>query len=102
MCAKTAEEVRNEQIILLAPFAGGRQLEKHLKFICLFANDRYFYDVGAGRKYFGSEIGVMLPHFRTCTGNSALTCFSDHVYVAVPVLLQRLGVFMNLQASLIH
>jgi hypothetical protein len=58
MCAKTAEEVRNEQVIQLAPFAGGRELEKHFKFICLFANDRYFYDVGAGRKYFGSEIGV--------------------------------------------
>jgi len=58
MSVKTSEQARNEQVIRsLYSLAEGNS-KNTSKFVSLFADDGYFYDVGAGKKYFGPEIGV--------------------------------------------
>jgi ketosteroid isomerase-like protein len=152
MSAKTAEEADNEQVIRsLYSLAEGNS-KNTSKFVSIFADDGYFYDVSAGKKYFGSDIGVTVDVYAAAfpdmhrelyvlrsfgdhvlvelslngthkgdlvlpagtippTGKTmrAPCCdvfhlkdgrvFSFHCYVAVPILLEQLGVFMNLQAS---
>jgi len=153
MNAKTAKEARNEQIIReLYSSAEGKSKDTP-KFVSLFTDDGYFYDVSAGKKYFGAEIGLTVDVYAAAfpdmhrelyvlnsfgdhvlvelsfngthkgdlllpagtlpaTGKTmrAPCCdvfhlkdgkvFSFHCYVAVPILLEQLGVFMNLQAAL--
>ena len=153
MKAKTTEEARNEEVIRsLYALAEGNAKDTS-KFVAQFSDDGYFYDVGAGKKYFGRDIGVTVdiyaaafpdmhrelyslhsfgdhvlvelslngthkgdlvipPGTIPATGKQmhAPCCdvfhlkdgkvFSFHCYVAVPVLLEQLGVFMNLQAAL--
>jgi SnoaL-like polyketide cyclase len=153
MSAKTSEEARNEGVIrTLYSLAEGNS-KNTSAFVSQFTDDGYFYDVGAGKKYFGPEIGltvdvyaaafpdmhrelyslrsfgdhvlvelslngthkgdlVIPPGTIPSTGKQihAPCCdvfrlkdgkvFSFHCYVAVPILLEQLGVFMNLQASL--
>ena len=56
MSVKTSEEARNEQVIRsLYSLAEGNS-KNTSKFVSLFTDDGYFYDVGAGKKYFGPEI----------------------------------------------
>ena len=124
-------------------------------FTSLFTEDGYFYDVSAGVKYYGKDIGQTVDVYAAAfpdmhrelysvytfddlvvvelslngthkgdlvlpvgtippTGKkiNAPCCdvfhlkdgkvVSFHCYVAVPVLLAQLGVFMNLQAALRH
>jgi ketosteroid isomerase-like protein len=155
MSTKTAEQDRNEKTI--------RKLYSHAEgatkdtpaFVSMFSADGYFYDVGAGKKYYGKEIGetvdiyaaafpdmhrqldrfyfdgdvvivelslngtnkgdLVLPHGTIpATGREIHAPTADvfhlkdgkvtsfHCYVAVPILLQQLGVFMNLQAAMKH
>jgi hypothetical protein len=155
MNAQTSEEARNEQVIrTLYSLAEGKS-KNTSRFVSQFTDDGYFYDVGAGKKYFGPEIGltvevyaaafpdmhrelyalrgfgdhvlvelslngthkgdlVIPPGTISATGEQihAPCCdvfhlkdgkfFSFHCYVAVPILLEQLGVFMNLQAALSH
>ena len=121
----------------------------------MFGNGGYFYDVGAGKKYYGRDIGVTVDNYATAfpdmhrdfidlyttddvvvveltlngthkgdldlpkgiippTGKTmrAPCCdvfhlkdgkiMSFHCYVAVPILLEQLGVFLNLQAAFKH
>ena len=151
MSAMTAEETGNEQVIRsLYALAEGNAKDTS-KFVSLFADDGYFYDVSAGKRYFGTDIGVTVDVYAAAfpdmhrelyvlhsfgdhvlvelslngthkgdlvlpagtipaTGKTmrAPCCdvfhlkdgrvFSFHCYVAVPILLEQLGVFMNLQA----
>jgi ketosteroid isomerase-like protein len=151
----TSEEQRNEQVIrTLYSHAEGNSKDTS-RFVSLFADDGYFYDVGAGKKYFGPDIGRTVDIYAAAFPNMhrelyALRSFDDHVlaelslngthqgdlvipagtipptgkriqapccdvfhlkdgkvfsfhcYVAVPVLLEQLGVFMNLRAALKH
>ena len=155
MSAKTLEEVRNEQVIrALYTLADGRSKDTP-KFVAQFADDGYFYDVAAGKKYFGRDIGLTvdvyaaafpdmhrelydlhtfgdpvlvelslngthngdlvlpigtLPPTRKVIRAPCCDVFhlkdgkvaSFHCYVAVPILLEQLGVFLNLQAALRH
>src|SRR5712672_4871986 len=65
MSAKTLEEVRNEQVIrALYTLADGRSKDTP-KFVAQFADDGYFYDVAAGKKYFGRDIGVTVDVYAT-------------------------------------
>ena len=79
MSAKTAEEVRNEQVIRsLYSLAEGNAKDTS-KFVSQFTDDGYFYDVSAGKNL--ARISVrqstcMPPHFRTCTGSSTLSAAS--------------------------
>jgi ketosteroid isomerase-like protein len=121
----------------------------------MFAQGGYFYDVGAGKKFYGADIGKTVDIYAAAfpdmhrelydfyfqgdvvvvelslngthkgglvlpagtipaTGRkiSAPCCdvfhlkdgkvVSFHCYVAVPILLEQLGVFMNMQAALKH
>ena len=155
MSAKTPEEVRNEQVIrALYTLADGRSKDTP-KFVAQFTDDGYFYDVAAGKKYFGRDIGLTvdvyaaafpdmhmelydlhtfgdlvlvelslngthngdlvlpigtLPPTRKVIRAPCCDVFhlkdgkvaSFHCYVAVPILLEQLGVFLNLQAALRH
>jgi len=155
MSVKTAEQDRNEQVIRsLYSFAEGKSKETQ-KFVSQFSKEGYFYDVGAGKKYYGADIGrtvdvyaaafpdmhrelyslyfednvvivelslngthkgdlVLPPGTIAPTGKEihAPCCdvfhltdgkvTSFHCYVAVPILLEQLGVFMNLQATFKH
>jgi hypothetical protein len=58
MNAQTSEEARNEQVIrTLYSLAEGNS-KNTSRFVSLFTDDGYFYDLAAGRKYFGPEIGL--------------------------------------------
>jgi ketosteroid isomerase-like protein len=152
MSAMTTEEASNEQVIRSLYSLAEGNAKNTSKFVSLFSDDGYFYDVSAGKKYFGSDIGVTVDVYAAAFPDMhreiyALRSFGDHVlvelslngthkgdlvipagtipptgkimhapccdvfhlkdgrvfsfhcYVAVPILLEQLGVFMNLQAS---
>jgi hypothetical protein len=148
----TSEEKGNESAIrTVYALADGRSKDT-AAFVSKFAPGGYFYDVSAGKKYYGNDIGytvdvyaaafpdmhrevyslyvrdnlvvvelslngthagdlvlpkgVIPPTNRTI---SAPCCDvfhlkdgkveSFHCYVAVPILLEQLGVFLNLEAA---
>ena len=152
MSAKAAEEARNEKVIRTLYSQAEGNAKDTSRFVSMFTDDGYFYDVSAGKKYFGRDIGVTVDVYAAAfpdmhrelyavrsfgdhvlvelslngthkgdlvipagtiphTGKAmhAPCCdvfhlkdgrvFSFHCYVAVPILLEQLGVFMNLQAS---
>lgn len=155
MNAKTTEQQRNEQVIRQLYHLADAKSKDTAKFVSLFADGGYFYDVGAGKKYYGADIGLTVDLYAAAfpdmhrelysfyfhddavivelslngthkggltipagtippTGkeihapccdvfhlkDGKVTAF--HCYVAVPILLEQLGVFMNLQAALKH
>ena len=155
MSVKTHEEVRNEQVVRSLYALAEGDTKDTSKFVSTFTDDAYFYDVAAGKKYFGRDIGVTVDVYAAAFPDMhreiyALRGFGDHVlvelslngthkgdlvipagtipptgkvmrapccdvfrvkdgrvfsfhcYVAVPILLEQLGVFMNLQAALQH
>jgi predicted ester cyclase len=152
MGAKTSEEVRNEEAIRKLYHLAEATSKDTPQFVKQFAEGGYFYDVAAGQKYYGNNIGVTVDVYATAfpdmhrelyqvyqkddlvvvelslngthkgdlvlppgtippTGKEihAPCCdvfhlkdgkvVSFHCYVAVPILLEQLGVFMNLQAA---
>ena len=152
---KTAEEQTNSRSVQALYASAEAAAKDTAKFVSLFAEGGYFYDVGAGKKYYGKEIGdtvdiyaaafpdmhrelysfyfqdnvvvVELSLNGTHKGGLALPAgtipatgkkisapccdvfhlkdgkvVSFHCYVAVPILLEQLGVFMNMQAALKH
>ena len=155
MAAQTSEQAHNEQVIrTLYSLAEGNAKDTS-KFVSMFTDDGYFYDVGAGKKYFGREIGDTVDIYAAAfpdmhrelfslrsfgdhvlvelslngthkgdlvipagtispTGKkiNAPCCdvfrvkdgkvFSFHCYVAVPILLEQLGIYSNLQAAIRH
>src|SRR5258707_11725636 len=86
MSAKTSEEVRNEQVIRsLYALAEGNAKDTS-KFVSIFTDDGYFYDVAAGKKYFGRDIGVTVDVYAAAFPDMhreiyALRSFGDHVLV---------------------
>ena len=155
MSASTSDQKRNEQAIRQLYHLAEAASKDTAKFVSMFAEGGYFYDVGAGKKFYGADIGktvdiyaaafpdmhrelfdfyfqdnivvvelslngthkggLVLPAGTiSATGKkiSAPCCdvfhlkdgkvVSFHCYVAVPILLEQLGVFMNMQAALKH
>jgi ketosteroid isomerase-like protein len=153
MNANTTEQQRNEQVIRQLYHLAEAASKDTAKFVAQFADRGYFYDVGAGKKYYGADIGLTVDLYAAAfpdmhrelhnfyfqddvvvvelslngthkgglslpvgtippTGKEihAPCCdvfhlkdgriVSFHCYVAVPILLEQLGVFMNLQAAL--
>jgi len=86
MSAKTPEEVRNEQVIRsLYALAEGNAKDTS-KFVSIFTDDGYFYDVAADKKYFGRDIGVTADVHAAAFPDMrreiyALRSFGDHVLV---------------------
>jgi ketosteroid isomerase-like protein len=155
MKAQTPQEAANERTIRkLYSFANGATKDTPA-FVAMFGSGGYFYDVGAGKKYYGQDIGVTVDIYATAFPNMhrdfislytaddvvvveltpngthkgdldlpkgvipptgremhAPCCdvfhlkddkiMSFHCYVAVPILLEQLGVFLNLQAAFKH
>jgi ketosteroid isomerase-like protein len=150
--ALTAEETRNEQVIQTLYSLADAKSKDTARFVSQFADGGYFYDVAAGKKYFGADIGFTVDVYAAAfpdmhrelydvysrddlvvvelslngthhgdlvlpkgtiaaTGKTikAPCCdvfhlkngkvVSFHCYVAVPILLEQLGVFFNLQAA---
>jgi predicted ester cyclase len=148
----TSQETDNEKLIrTLYSFAEGKSKDTP-RFVSLFADGGYFYDVAAGKKYYGADIGYTVDVYATAfpdmhrelyamyrrddvvvvelslngthkgdlvlpkgtippTGRTIQSPCCDvfhlkdgkvvsfHCYVAVPILLEQIGVFLNLQAA---
>src|SRR6266853_1085971 len=65
MDARTSEETRNEQVIRTLYSLAEAKSKDTPKFVSLFTNDGYFYDVAAGKKYYGRDIGVTFDVYAT-------------------------------------
>ena len=62
---KTAEEQRNAAVIR-ALYATAESATKDTpKFVSMFAEGGYFYDVGIGKKYYGIDIGYTVDNYAT-------------------------------------
>jgi hypothetical protein len=152
MPTPTAEETRNEQTIRTLYSLADAKTKDTPRFVSMFADGGYFYDVAAGKKYYGVDIGYTVDDYAAAfpdmhrevysfylrddvvvaelslngTHNGDLVlptgtipptkrkmstpcCDVFHLkdgkvvtfdcYVAVPILLEQLGVFLNLQAA---
>src|ERR1700748_390043 len=152
MSVQTSEEIRNEKVIRTLYSLAEGNAKNTSAFIACFSDDGYFYDVAAGKKYYGKDIGATVDIYAAAfpdmhrelydfyfdddvvivelslngTHNGGLAMpagtipptgkkmkapccdvfhlkdgkvTSFHCYVAVPILLEQLGVFMNLQAA---
>lgn len=58
MSMKTPEQDRNEQFIRHLYYLAEATSKDTPKFVSLFAEGGYFYDVAGGKKYYGSDIGM--------------------------------------------
>jgi ketosteroid isomerase-like protein len=56
--AKTAEQVRNEELIRHLYHLAEATSKDTPKFVSLFSEGGYFYDVAGGKKYHGADIGL--------------------------------------------
>jgi hypothetical protein len=86
MSAETPEEVRNEQVIRSLYALAEGDAKDTSKFVSIFTDDGYFYDVAADKKYFGRDIGVTVDVYAAAFPDMhreiyALRSFGDHVLV---------------------
>jgi predicted ester cyclase len=148
----TSEETRNEQVIRTLYSLADAKSKDTPRFVSQFGDGGYFYDVAAGKKYYGADIGYTVDVYASAfpdmhrelyhmyfrddvvvvelslngthkgdlplpkgtippTGRTMRTpcCDVFHLkdgkvlsfdcYVAVPIMLEQLGVFLNLQAA---
>jgi steroid delta-isomerase-like uncharacterized protein len=58
MSVKTTEHDRNEQLIRRLYHLAEATSKDTRQFVSMFADGGYFYDVSAGKKYYGADIGV--------------------------------------------
>src|ERR1700722_14357310 len=58
MSIKTPEQGRNEQLIRRLYSLAEATSKDTPQFVSMFAYGGYFYDVSAGKKYYGQDIGV--------------------------------------------
>jgi len=57
---KTAEEQRNA-VVIRELYASAEAAAKNTpKFVSMFGDGGYFYDVGAGKKYYGKDLGYVV------------------------------------------
>src|ERR1700756_1623357 len=62
---KTAEEQRNATIVRELYASAEATAKDTPKFVSLFAEGGYFYDVAAGKKYYGQDIGYTVDVYAT-------------------------------------
>lgn len=150
---KTTEEHRNAAVVRELYASAEATAKDTAKFVSLFAEGGYFYDVAAGKKYYGQDIGYTVDVYATAfpdmhrelynmyfdddvvavelslngthKGDLAIPAgvipptnkemhtpccdvfrlkdgkvLSFDCYVAVPILLEQIGVFKNLGAAI--
>lgn len=62
---KTAEEQRNATVIRDLYASAEGAAKDTPKFVSMFGEGGYFYDVGAGKKYYGRDIGYTVDNYAT-------------------------------------
>jgi hypothetical protein len=62
---KTTEEQRNATVIRELYASAEAAAKDTPKFVSMFAEGGYFYDVGAGKKYYGKDIGYTVDNYAT-------------------------------------
>src|SRR6266478_7219909 len=62
---KTAEEQRNAKVIRDLYASAEATAKDTPKFVSMFGEGGYFYDVGAGKKYYGEDIGYTVDNYAT-------------------------------------
>jgi hypothetical protein len=77
MNSKTPEQERNEKVVRQLYHLAEAASKDTAKFMSLFAEGGRFYDISAGKKYYGADIGLTVDiyaaPFPICTGNSAIS-----------------------------
>jgi hypothetical protein len=63
--AQTPQEVANEQTIRKLYSLANATTKDTAGFVAMFGHGGYFYDVGAGKKYYGQDIGVTVDNYAT-------------------------------------
>ena len=88
MSASISKQSPNERVIrTLYSHAEGNAKDTP-KFVSLFADGGYFYDVGAGKKYYGADIGVTVDIYATAFPDMHRELYS--VYVSGDVIVVEL------------
>jgi ketosteroid isomerase-like protein len=62
---KSAEEQRNATVIRELYASAEGAAKDTSKFVSMFGEGGYFYDVGAGKKYYGKDIGYTVDNYAT-------------------------------------
>ena len=65
MDARTSDETRNEQVIRTLYSLAEAKSKDTPKFVSMFTDDGDFYDVAAGKQYYGRDIGVTVDVYAT-------------------------------------
>src|ERR1700722_7809224 len=65
MSVKTPEQDRNEELIRRLYYLAEATSKDTQKFVSLFADGGYFYNVADGSKYYGSRIGLTVDVYAT-------------------------------------
>ncbi len=68
---KTAEEQRNATVIRALYASAEAAAKDTAKFVSMFGEGGYFYDVGAGKEYYGKETTVIGRLRVSLSGNAA-------------------------------
>ena len=63
MTTATAEETRNEQTIRTLYSLADAKSKDTPRFVSMFVDGGYFYDVAAGKKYYGADIGYTVDDY---------------------------------------
>lgn len=86
MNAKTSDQVRNEKLIReLYHFAEATSKDTP-KFMSFFTDDGYFYDVSAGKKYYGSDIGLTADVYAAAFPDMHRELYSLYFYENVVIV----------------
>lgn len=86
MNAKTSEQIRNEKLIRELYHLAEATSKDTPKFVSLFANGGYFYDVSGGKKYYGSDIGVTVDVYATAFPDMHRELYSLYFYENVVIV----------------
>lgn len=65
MGGKTTEQAQNDQLIRRLYHLAEAASKDTPQFVSMFADGGYFYDVSAGKKYYGADIGLTVDVYAT-------------------------------------
>ncbi len=86
MSAKTSEQVRNEKLIRELYHLAEATSKDTARFVSLFADGGYFYDVSSGKKYYGPDIGVTVDVYAAAFPDMHRELYSLYVYENVVIV----------------
>ena len=86
MSANTSEQVRNEKLIRELYHLAEATSKDTPRFVSLFADGGYFYDVSGGKKYYGPDIGVTVDIYATAFPDIHRELYSLYFYENVVIV----------------